>query len=71
MSYQMGSSQKLCATCGYWIGQREPNFYGSMVVLESQSVRGKCWCLGGPFARAEKFSNTCACSRYERWIVLR
>lgn len=71
MSYQMSGTQKLCATCVYWIGQREPNFYGNAVILENQSVKGKCWCLSGPFARAERSSNMGACSKYEKWPVLR
>ena len=25
--YQMHGNQKLCATCDYWIGPRQPNFY--------------------------------------------
>ena len=70
MSYQMGGTQRLCATCEYWIGPREPNYFGNMVVLADQSVKGKCFCLGGPHARADRFSNTTTCSRYEKWKVL-
>lgn len=70
MSYQMGGAQRLCATCEYWIGRREPNYFGNMVVLDSQSERGKCFCLNGPHVRAERLSNSSVCSRYEKWKVL-
>jgi len=71
MSYQMGGTQKLCATCEYWIGPRTPNFYGNMVELENQSCKGKCFCFGGPHMRADRLSNSTTCSRYEKWKVLR
>ena len=72
MSYQMSGTQRLCATCCYWVGPREPNFYGRAAVLDEQSVKGKCFCLnGGPHARAERYSNSCACSCYKKWCVLR
>lgn len=71
MSYPMPGHAKLCGTCAYWIGQRQPNFYGNAVMLESQSVKGKCWCLNGPFARADKYSNTTTCSCYKKWEILK
>ena len=71
MSYQMGGTQKLCATCEYWIGPRMPNYYGNMVELDNQSCKGKCFCFGGPHMRADRLSNFTACSRYEKWKVLR
>jgi hypothetical protein len=67
----MGSTQKLCGTCCYWVGPREPNFYGSAVMLDNQSVKGKCFCFGGPHMRADRLSNFTTCSRYEKWKVLR
>ncbi len=71
MSYQISGTENLCATCEYWIGPREPNYFGNMVVLDNQSTKGKCWCLNGPFPRSDRPSNMCACSRYEKWKVLR
>lgn len=71
MSYQMGGCQKLCATCGFWVGPREPNYFANMVVLDNQSIKGKCFCLNGPHARAERLSNSGACSRYEKWQILK
>ena len=66
----MSEHSKLCATCEYWMGTRQPNTYGSAVVLPEQSVKGKCWCLNGPHARADRYSNSTTCSRYKKWAVL-
>ena len=52
MSYQMAGHSKLCATCNYWLGPRQINWSASHVVLEEQSIKGKCWCQGGPHMRA-------------------
>ena len=71
MEYKMGGHSKLCATCEYWIGPREPNYYGNMVVIENQSAKGRCWCLNGPYPRADRLNNITACSRYQKWAVLR
>lgn len=71
MEYQMNGNSKLCATCDYWVGTRQPNSFGTMVILEDQCVRGKCWCLKGPHARGERFSNYTSCFCYEKWKVLK
>jgi hypothetical protein len=71
MSYQMNGQLKLCATCEYWMGPREPNFYGNNIILPDQSVKGKCWCLTGPFKRVDRYSNMSVCYCYERWSVLK
>ena len=67
----MPGTQRLCATCEYWIGTREPNYFGDRVILDNQSSKGKCWYLNGPFPRSDRPSNMCACSCYEKWKVLR
>ena len=69
--YQMSGFSKLCGTCNYWVGPRQPNYFGSHVELQNQSVKGKCFCYGGPHMRVDKLSNSCACSRYEKWTVLK
>ena len=61
MEYKMGGHSKLCATCEYWIGPRQPNEYGSTVILPEQSIKGKCWCLNGPFKRCDRLSNMSVC----------
>ena len=71
MEYQMNGHIKLCATCEYWVGPRQPNFYGNMVVLPQQSIYGKCWCLTGPFKRTDRLSNSSVCNYYQKWSVLK
>lgn len=71
MEYQMNGISKLCGTCEYWVGPRQPNIYGTFVILENQSVSGKCWCLNCPYARSSKLSNTCSCNYYKKWSVLK
>ena len=70
MSYQMSSFQNLCATCNFWIGPRMPNTWGNAVILDDQSVKGKCWCLRGPHARADRYSNSSTCHCYQKWAVI-
>ena len=67
----MAGHSKLCATCNYWVGPRQLNFMASHVILPQQSIMGKCQCQGGPFLRGDRLSNMCACSRYEKWSVLK
>ena len=71
MEYPMGGNSKLCGTCDYWLGSRQPNFYGTHVVLASQCVNGKCGCLSGIRARMDTFSNTTACNCYKKWAALK
>ena len=71
MEYPMSGHSKLCATCEYWVGQRQPNFYGTSVMLSEQGVKGKCWCLTGPYARADRYSNFTTCQCYKKWSVLK
>ena len=71
MEYKMGGHSKLCATCEYWIGPRQPNEYRSTVILPEQSIKGKCWCLNGPHARGERYSNSTTCFCYKKWAVLK
>lgn len=71
MEYQMNGHSKLCGTCEYWNGPRQPNFYGSSVILTEQCVKGKCWCLTSPHARADRFSNYTTCPYYKKWSLLK
>ncbi len=71
MEYQMHGHIKLCGTCEFWVGPRQPNFYGNAAVLPEQSVKGKCFCLEGPHKRADRFSNHSTCFYYKKWSVLK
>ena len=70
MSYYFNAHSKLCVTCEYWVGNRIPNQWGSGLTVEDQSVKGKCWCLNGPHARADRYSNNTTCFNYKKWSVL-
>lgn len=71
MEYKMIGCQQLCATCEYWAGPRQLDFYGGHVVLPDQSVNGKCVCMNSPYNRSDRFSNTTTCGSYKKWGVLR
>ena len=45
MEYPMPGHSKLCGTCEFWVGPRQPNFYANAVLLSDQSIVGKCYCL--------------------------
>ena len=71
MAQEYNAYFKNCATCEFWVGPRQPNWISTHVILPDQSVKGKCWCLNGPMARMEKFSNHTTCSCYKKWSVLK
>lgn len=71
MEYKMSGQQKLCATCEYWAGPRQLDFFGGHVVLPNQCVNGKCVCMNGPMARADRFSNNTNCHCYKKWAALK
>ncbi len=71
MEYKMAGHRVLCATCEYWMGPRQPDYFGNMVVLPDQAVLGKCWCLGSPLARADRYSNSTTCQNYKKWGILK
>lgn len=71
MEYQMAGHSKLCGTCEYWVGSRQPNTFGSAVILDGQSVNGKCFCLNGPHARGDRLSNSTTCNCYKKWAALK
>ena len=71
MDYKMGSGQKLCATCEYWAGPRQLDFFASSVVLPNQSVNGKCACRNASWYRGDRLSNMTACFSYQKWACLK
>ena len=71
MEHLMNGHSKLCGTCEYWMGQRQPNFYSTSVIFSEPSVKGKCWCLTGPHARADRYSNFTVCTCYKKWSLLK
>ena len=71
MEYQMSGCSKLCGTCEFWVGPRQTSSFNTNVLLDGQSVYGKCGCLNGPHARGERLSNMTTCFNYKKWSVLK
>ena len=71
MEFSMNGALNLCATCEYWVGPRQPNFYCTHVLLPQESVKGKCFCMESSMARADMYSNSSVCWHYKRWSVLK
>lgn len=70
MSQQYPSSWKNCATCAYWVGTRETDYFGNYAKVESYSTKGKCMCHKGPWRNIEKTANM-SCNAFEKWAVLK
>ena len=70
MAHKYPSSWKNCATCSYWLGDRQPDTFGMGVTVDAPDAKGKCWCLNGPWPRMEKGASQ-SCAKYHKWIVLR
>lgn len=62
-------TQKLCATCVYWIAQRDVDIFNSWV--KDCADKGRCAIPQGPHRNAERYANFCACTHYKKWPVLR
>lgn len=65
---QINNSQKCCATCTYWLGERRPERLG-FVVVASKMDHGQCsW-----HALSEYYiQQACYCCRdYSKWSALR
>ncbi|MBO4983967.1 MAG: hypothetical protein J6D23_07895 [Clostridia bacterium] len=70
MAQQFGSHMKFCATCNYWVGQRETDTFGSYSKVQDFNAKAKCMCPNGPW-RNQPRGPMSGCSCYERWAVLR
>lgn len=68
MSQKYPSSWKKCATCVYWTGPREVDFFGQWVTIDSMQTKGRCMCRSGLF-RVEKEGNF-VCNAYTKWVAL-
>ncbi len=62
-------NQKLCATCVYWIAQRDVDLYGSRVT--DCVGTGRCAIPQGPHRNSQRAANMCACWNYQKWPVLK
>ncbi len=70
MSQQYPGTWKQCATCAYWLGVRETDYFGQRVTVESAMVKAKCGNLNGPWRKMDKQACS-SCNRWEKWPVLK
>jgi len=64
---QIRNSQRCCATCGYWLGNRTADRRGCVIVA-SPMEKGQCsaHALTEHFTRQANYS----CGRYQKWAAL-
>ena len=70
MAQSYPSSWKYCATCAYWGGARESDYFGKNVKVESSMAKGKCLCRASGWRNQDKQASS-SCNRYEKWPVLK
>ena len=66
---EYGGTQKLCATCVYWIAQRDVDILGSRVI--NCAAQGRCAIPQGPHRNCQKPANSYGCFDHQKWPVLR
>ena len=66
---EFSGHQKICATCVYWIAQRDTDFSNSRV--KDCANEGRCAIPQGSYRHMRRIAFACACSDYQKWPVLR
>ena len=70
MSQQYPGTWKQCATCAYWLGERQTDYFAQRVTVASSTAKGKCGNLNGPWKRVDKqASSNCNC--WQKWPILK
>lgn len=70
MAQRYPASWKNCATCVYWMGQRDTNYFGEWVQVDSSSTKAECRCMQSPWRRQQRIASN-SCVKYEKWPVLK
>ena len=70
MANSYSGTWKNCATCTYWMGNRETDRFGQRVILPTVSEKGKCGIPRGPWRGQTKICST-QCSSWQKWPVLK
>lgn len=65
---QIQNSNRCCATCAYWLGQRIPNRLGFVEVM-SKMDSGRCGTKG--LNESRQYQAVYNCSNYCKWRVLK
>ncbi|MBE6649159.1 MAG: hypothetical protein E7614_06535 [Ruminococcaceae bacterium] len=69
MAHSYPSSWKNCATCAFWLGERDTDHFYQRVLLENSSVKGRC-CNKNGWRNCEKSASQ-TCNAWEKWPVLK
>ncbi len=70
MANNYPSSWKNCATCAYWMGERDCDYFNQHSIVSGPSERGTCKIPSGPWRNSNKAANE-SCSSYMKWPVLK
>ena len=70
MSMQYPNTWKHCATCAFWTGAREVDYWGQRVTVDSCSTKGKCCIPRGGWKGMERTAGG-ICSDWQKWPVLK
>lgn len=70
MAQQIPNTWKRCATCAFWTGSRQCDFFGQIVTIENAMTKGKCAIPYGGWKGYEKQANA-SCTSWQKWPVLR
>ena len=63
------SSWKNCATCVFWVANRDVDSFCSYVILDSRQEKGKCMCRSSGWFRSQR-EGASQCPSYQKWPVL-
>lgn len=70
MSQQYPGTWKQCATCAFWMGQRDCDRFGQRVTVSSPMDKGRCACQHCGWRNMEKQANS-QCQSWQKWPVLK
>lgn len=65
---QINKNVKSCATCAYWLGQRQPNRLGYVDVIR-KTDSGRCGAKG--LNESRQYQALYSCSNYCPWQMIR
>lgn len=68
MERTKSSSARVCVTCSFWCGSRQPSWDRQYVEYDSSNDRGEC--AGGGWDRYDKSANY-SCPQWKKWGALR
>ena len=69
MAHKVPANWDNCATCAYWLADREPDYFCQWVTVDSASTKGKCLCRRSGWYRTDKPA-TQSCRSYKKWEPL-